>query len=86
LQSEPIIFSGSASNQLVEDICSFLKLPKGNIETQHFSDRETWVKINENVRGADVFVVQSTCTPTNDNLMELLFLAMHVRIAKIRAA
>jgi ribose-phosphate pyrophosphokinase len=81
LQSEPIIFSGSASKQLTQDICNFLKLPKGNLETTHFSDEETWVKINENVRGADVFVVQSTCTPVNDNLMELLLIIDALRRA-----
>lgn len=81
MQSEPIIFSGSASKQLTQDICNFLKLPKGNLETTHFSDEETWVKINENVRGADVFVVQSTCTPVNDNLMELLLIVDALRRA-----
>lgn len=81
MQSEPIIFSGSASNQLAQDICNFLKLPKGKLETTHFSDQETWIKINENVRGADVFVIQSTCTPVNDNLMELLLIIDALRRA-----
>ncbi len=84
MQSEPIIFSGSASSQLAQDICNFLKIPKGNLETTHFSDRETWVKINENVRGADVFVIQSTCTPANDHLMELLLIIDALRRASVQ--
>ena len=72
--SEPHIFSGSASKELATQICDYLNLPLGNSETSSFSDRETRVKINENVRGTDVFIIQSTYTPANDNLMELLLL------------
>ncbi|HOE63605.1 MAG TPA: ribose-phosphate pyrophosphokinase [Candidatus Sumerlaeota bacterium] len=69
-----VIVGGSASKELAGEIASYLNIPLGHSETRRFSDSETWVKINDNVRGADVFVVQSTYTPANDNLMELLLL------------
>jgi ribose-phosphate pyrophosphokinase len=68
------IFSGSASQQLTESICKHLKKKPGGLESKRFSDSETWVKVNENVRGADVFVVQSTSTPANEHLMELFLI------------
>ncbi|MGI8908349.1 MAG: ribose-phosphate diphosphokinase [Candidatus Sumerlaeaceae bacterium] len=68
----PIIFSGSASKHLGASICEQLSLHCGNVEIRRFSDGEIRVKVNENVRGAKCFVVQSTCTPVHDNLMELL--------------
>jgi ribose-phosphate pyrophosphokinase len=74
VESEAIIFSGSASRSLTKEICEYLGMPPGKIETMQFSDGETRVKINENVRGADVFVVQSTYTPVNEHLMELLLI------------
>jgi ribose-phosphate pyrophosphokinase len=74
VESEAIIFSGSASRSLTREICEYLGMPPGKIETTQFSDGETRVKINENVRGADVFVVQSTYTPVNEHLMELLLI------------
>jgi ribose-phosphate pyrophosphokinase len=74
VESEAIIFSGSASRGLTKEICDYLGMPSGNIETTQFSDGETRVKINENVRGADVFVIQSTYTPVNEHLMELLLI------------
>ena len=66
------IFSGNANRPFAEDICKKLKLPLGNLEAGRFSDGESYVSIYETVRGSDVFVIQSTCTPVNDNLMELL--------------
>lgn len=68
----PIIFAGSASRHLGAKIAEELGLPIGSTEVRRFSDGEMRVKINENVRGAKCFVVQSTCTPVHDNLMELL--------------
>jgi ribose-phosphate pyrophosphokinase len=66
------IFSGSANRPLAESIASYLELPMGRAELTRFSDGEIFVRIGENVRGVDVYVVQPTCTPVNDHLMELL--------------
>ena len=66
------IFAGNASKHLAQAICNKLDLELGMMEVGKFSDGETSVSIKETVRGCDVFVVQSTCSPTNDNLMELL--------------
>jgi ribose-phosphate pyrophosphokinase len=68
----PIIFAGSASRHLGNRISELVGVPLGNIEVRRFSDGEMRIKINENVRGAKCFVVQSTCTAVNENLMELL--------------
>ena len=66
------IFCGNSNRKLAEAICRQLRLPLGNLECGTFSDGESFVSIYETVRGSDVFVIQSTCTPVNDNLMELL--------------
>ncbi len=66
------LFSGNANRQLAEEIAGILGLALGQAEVARFSDGEVFVQIEENVRGADVFVVQPTCPPVNDNLMELL--------------
>ena len=66
------ILAGNVSVKLAEQICQQLDLQLGKIEVGKFSDGETSVNIKETVRGCDVFVVQSTCSPVNDNLMELL--------------
>ena len=66
------IFSGRANLRLSKGIGEYLAVPLGKIEINNFSDGEIQVRINENVRGEDVFVVQSTCNPGNNNLMELL--------------
>ena len=66
------IFCGNSNRKLAEAICRQLRLPLGNLECGTFSDGENFVSIYETVRGSDVFVIQSTCTPVNDNLMELL--------------
>lgn len=68
------IFSGNSNRPLVEHICRLLRIKIGDVMIDRFSDGEIQVKINENVRGEDVFVVQSTSYPANDNLMELLIL------------
>ena len=68
------IFAGNSSKKLAQAICSQLNLPMGEIEVGKFSDDETSIDIKESVRGCDVFVVQSTNTPVNDNLMELLLI------------
>jgi ribose-phosphate pyrophosphokinase len=68
------LFSGNANVELAKEICAFLCVPLGAAEVRRFSDGEINVEIKENVRGADVFIVQPTCPPVNDNLMELLIL------------
>ena len=66
------IFSGNANPALAQEICSHLSVPLAKATVKTFSDGEIMVEINENVRGRDVFVVQSTCQPANENLIELL--------------
>lgn len=68
------LFSGNANIELAKEICAFLCVPLCEAEIKRFSDGEINVEIRENVRGVDVFVVQPTCPPVNDNLMELLIL------------
>ncbi len=66
------LFSGNAHRALAEEIAGILGIPVGHAEVVRFSDGEIFIQIDENVRGADVFVVQPTCPPVNENLMELL--------------
>jgi len=68
------IFSGRAHPALAQEICAYLRMPLGELTLFNFSDGETYCQIDENVRGADVFVVQPTCSPVNDHVMELLIL------------
>ena len=68
------IFSGSAHRELALRICQSVRAPLGDAVVSSFPDGETRVKINENIRGRDIFIVQPTCPPTNQNLMELLIL------------
>jgi ribose-phosphate pyrophosphokinase len=68
------LFSGNANRALAEEIALYLRVPLADVEVSRFSDGEVFVQVNENVRGADVFVVQPTCPPVNDNLMELLIM------------
>ncbi len=68
------VFSGNSNLPLAEEICSHLKIPLGRINLTKFSDGELYCQILENVRGKDVFVIQPTCCPVNNNLMELLIM------------
>src|SRR3954471_5205762 len=68
------IFTGNANRALVEEICKCLKVPLGKAEVGHFSDGELRVKLMENVRGDDTYVVQPTSPPVNDSVMELLIM------------
>jgi len=68
------IFSGTGNKALTENICRELGVSLGGCDVGRFSDGETRVRIDENVRGKDVFIVQSTCYPANDNMMELLIM------------
>lgn len=69
-----VVLSGSANRPLAQKICEKLGKPLGNAEVRRFSDGEVFVEIKENVRGRDVYVIQSTCRPANDTLMELLIM------------
>lgn len=69
-----MVFTGNANPKLANDICKYLGISLGDAFVGCFSEGEIRVKINQNVRGRDVFVIQPTCPPTNDNLMELLIL------------
>lgn len=66
------IFTGNSNPQLAQKVAAYLKLPMGDITVKKFSDGESFIRINENVRGQDVFIIQSTCAPANESLMELL--------------
>jgi len=79
-----LIFSGNSNRVLAEDICKELNLSLGKSICKRFSDGEISVKIEENVRGRDVFVVQPTSSPANDNLMELLLMIDALRRASAR--
>lgn len=68
------VFSGTANAELGKRIAEYLEIPLGKIEINSFSDGETYVKVKENVRGKDIFLIQSTCNPVNENLMELLIM------------
>ncbi len=68
------IFSGRAHPALAQEICEYLRIPLGELTLYNFSDGENYCQIDENVRGADVFVVQPTSSPVNDHVMELLIL------------
>jgi len=74
-----MVFTGNAHPQLAKDVAARLNLPLGKANVGRFSDGEIAVEIMENVRGRDVFIVQPTCAPTNDNLMELLVMIDAIR-------
>ena len=68
------LFTGNANRALAEEIAQYLHVPLGDAEVSRFSDGEVFVQVNENVRGTDVFIIQPTCPPVNDSLMELLIM------------
>jgi ribose-phosphate pyrophosphokinase len=74
VRNDVIIFSGNSNPALSKEICSYLGLPLGIAQVRRFSDGEVFVELGENVRGRDVFVLQSTCSPVNEQLMELLII------------
>ncbi|MEJ2760407.1 MAG: ribose-phosphate diphosphokinase [Gammaproteobacteria bacterium] len=76
-----MLFSGNANTRLALDIAGYLNMPLGKSNVGRFSDGEIMVEIMENVRGRDVFIIQSLCAPANDNLMELLVMADALRRA-----
>ena len=73
--SKMMIFTGNANPELARKVVDHLHIPLGDATVDKFSDGEIMVEINENVRGADVFILQPTCAPTNDNLMEVAVMA-----------
>ncbi len=79
-----MVFSGNANPKLALSVTQHLNIPLGRATVNRFSDGEVAVEINENVRGQDVFVLQSTCAPTNDNLMELMIMMDALRRASAR--
>ncbi len=76
-----IVFTGNANPRLAQDISGYLQIPMGKVTLGRFSDGEVMVEVMENVRGKDIFIVQPTCAPTNDNLMELLVMVDAMRRA-----
>ena len=74
MKDEIKVFAGNSNPALVSAVCAYLEVPQGAADVRRFSDGEILVEIDENVRGGDVFVIQSTCTPVNDNLIELLLM------------
>ncbi len=84
LSSELAIFSGNANPTLAKAICQYLKVTLGDCAVKCFSEGEIQVKINDDVRGKDIFIVQPTCPPPNDHLMELLIMIDAARRASAR--
>jgi len=78
------VFSGNANPELAKEICEYLNISLSKVEVRRFSDGEIFVEIGENVRGTDVFVIQPTCPPVNDHLMELVIMVDALRRASAR--
>jgi ribose-phosphate pyrophosphokinase len=78
------IFSGTANEQLADEVCNFLGMPRGQAQVIRFKDGECYVQIQENVRGCDVFVMQPTCRPVDEHLMELLLMIDALKRASAR--
>jgi ribose-phosphate pyrophosphokinase len=81
MKNSLLVFSGNANKPLAKKVCDYLSLPLGKIEISRFPDGEIDMKIMEDVRGADVYVIQPTCPPVNENLMELLIMVDCLRRA-----
>lgn len=81
MSAKMMVFTGNANRALAEKVAYKLHIPLGAASVDQFSDGEVAVEINENVRGKDVFIIQSTCAPTNDNLMELIVMIDALRRA-----
>jgi ribose-phosphate pyrophosphokinase len=78
------IFSGTANEHLADEVCTFLGMQRGQAQVIRFRDGECYVQIQENVRGADVFVMQPTCRPVDEHLMELLLMIDALKRASAR--
>jgi len=84
MPEEMKLFTGNAHKAFAREVAEYLGIPAGDATVKTFSDGEIMVRINENVRGADVFVVQPTCAPVNDNIMELLLIIDALRRASAK--
>jgi ribose-phosphate pyrophosphokinase len=80
-QRSLMVFSGRGNPELSQKIAEQLGIPLGRVDIKTFADGEIYVKYRESIRGADVFIVQSTCRPVNENLMELLIMAQAAKLA-----
>ena len=78
------IFSGTANEPLADEVCHFLGMQRGQAQVTRFADGECYVQIQENVRGADVFVMQPTCRPVDEHLMELMLMVDALKRASAR--
>ena len=78
------IFSGTANMALADEVCAFLGMTRGQAQVTRFSDGEAYVQVQENVRGADAFIVQPTCNPVDQHLMELLLMTDALKRASAR--
>jgi len=78
------IFCGNSNPQLAKEICEYLDVPLGDATVKSFPDGESFVRIEENIRGTDVFIIQSTCNPANQNLMELFIMIDAARRASAK--
>src|ERR1700678_1864385 len=78
------IFCGTANPQLADEVCQFLGMQRGQAQVTRFSDGEAYVQIQENVRGCDVFAIQPTCRPVDENLIELLLIVDALKRASAR--
>jgi len=78
------LFGGTSNPSLTQEVCDYLDIAPGKISAKTFSDGETQIEIHENIRNMDVFVLQSTCTPVNDNLMQLLIIMDALRRASAK--
>lgn len=76
-----LVFPGTASRELTDRVCAYLNLPPSGVTVRRFPDGEIDVKLGEDVRGSDVFIIQSTCPPVNENLMELFIMIDSLRRA-----
>ena len=79
------VFSGSSNEKLTKAICDYIEVPVGNANVSHFPDGETIVKIEDDVRGKDCFIIQPTCTPVNNNIMELMIFIDCLRRASAKS-
>ncbi|HOO37709.1 MAG TPA: ribose-phosphate pyrophosphokinase [Deltaproteobacteria bacterium] len=84
MESSICVFTGNSNRPLAESICGILGIKIGNGEVKKFSDGETSVDIHQSIRGKDIFIVQSTCSPTNEHLMELLIMLDAMRRASAK--
>lgn len=84
METSICVFTGNANRQLAESICSILGIDLGSAEVKRFSDGESSVDIHQSIRGKDIYLVQSTCSPANEHLMELLIMLDAVKRASAR--